>query len=142
MPIDGDVTDWETKENVLRVTSILTQENWADLFPVSHSFYTYEDFLKAVAKWPAFCDDWNPEEDTLWGNTEDPEKTCARELSALFAHITLESGKNDPWYGMAPTHRQGLYYVSEASCASCDYQETSDRYPASEGELYYGRGPL
>jgi len=95
LAIDGDVGDWENAENVLRVKSVLDDSLWSNLFPVADSFYTYEDFLKSVAKWPYFCNEWNEEEAGL--NTEDIENTCKRELATLFAHMAVQSGKNDPW---------------------------------------------
>jgi len=35
--------------------SIISEEKWYDLFPIADDQYTYENFLKAVARFPAFC---------------------------------------------------------------------------------------
>lgn len=128
--IDGEVENWDTKANVVRVKSVLDEDFWNSLFPMADSFYTYENFLKAVAKWPHFCNDWYEAEAGM--NTEDFDNTCKRELATLFAHIAMES--------------DDLQYVSEADvCAGdsyCDNVESSTKYPATSGVQYYGRGPL
>jgi hypothetical protein len=89
-----------TKENVLRVMSHFDEDAFNGLFPIADDFYTYENFLRAVAKFPAFCNEYNADEpltQLFWTNTADLDSVCKRELSALFAHIAFESGKNDPW---------------------------------------------
>ena len=54
--------------------------------------YTFESFLRGVAKFPAFCAESNL--DNL-----NEEQTCAREIATLLAHIIHESMLNDPWKG-------------------------------------------
>jgi hypothetical protein len=34
---------------------ILDAEKWEYIFPLRNAVYTYEEFLKAVAKFPAVC---------------------------------------------------------------------------------------
>ena len=84
--------------------SIFPASQWPVGFPQANSVYTYVDFLKAVAKFPAFCKDNN-----ISGNTL--EQTCKRELSTIFAHWGQETGKGDPDAGEFWT--QGLFYVEE-----------------------------
>jgi hypothetical protein len=55
--IEGDVDDYMTKENASRVAGIITEDQWEHLFPMRKDVYTREGFLKAVAKFPAFCDE-------------------------------------------------------------------------------------
>lgn len=45
-----------------------------ELFPVKDDFYTYDDFMHAVGKFPAFCNEWWEEEAGL--NTADIDETC------------------------------------------------------------------
>lgn len=55
MALDGPVSDYMTKDNVKRVKDILTEEQWNYLFPKKNEVYTYDGFLNAVGKFPAFC---------------------------------------------------------------------------------------
>lgn len=98
--------------------------------------------MRAAAKFPAFCNETNIE-------GQDVETACRRELSTLFAHWTISSGKNDIAQGDPTT--QGLYLLREAYCEAnpgatpyCEYKHggwTNDSWPSSETEQYYGRGP-
>ena len=54
---------------------------WDILFPIRKPLYEYEGFLRAVAKFPAFCGEGNLDD------RYDEDDTCARELAALFAHF-------------------------------------------------------
>lgn len=36
---------------------VLEKNDFVHLFITKNQVYTYEDLLKAVAKWPYFCDD-------------------------------------------------------------------------------------
>ena len=74
--------------NVKLVTSLIDEAAWTDNFPLRNPIYTYENFLKAVAKFPAFCGETDIEGQSL-------EQACKRELSALFAHWGIETGKQD-----------------------------------------------
>lgn len=51
----------------------------------AHEHYTYEAFLRAVAKFPAFCNESNGP------LNYDLDSTCKREIAALFAHMMNES---------------------------------------------------
>merc|ERR1719232_2194628 len=46
----------ENPDNTKLVESIITKEEWDYLFPKRNSEYTYDNFLKAIAKFPAVCD--------------------------------------------------------------------------------------
>jgi hypothetical protein len=95
---ENELSDWDTKANAVRVDGIVGEDNWNHWFSLADTGagLTYENFLKAVAKFPYFCDEHNAEEVGL--NTQDIEETCKRELATLFAHIAYESGSNDPWH--------------------------------------------
>lgn len=43
--IDGEVTNWSSKENVERVREWLTDDVWEELFPMHDAIYTFESFL-------------------------------------------------------------------------------------------------
>jgi hypothetical protein len=87
--------------------------------------YTYDNFLRAVAKFPSFCNE---------AKDSDLENACKVELSTFLAHMKHESGT--------------LIYVEEIACnggsggAGCNYTGWSEIYPGTPGQQYYGRGPL
>ena len=89
--------------NVQLVSSLIDETAWTDNFPLRDPIYEYEDFLKAVAKFPAFCGETNIEGQSL-------EEACKRELAALFAHWGAETGKKegsaDTWWTQALNHVQ------------------------------------
>lgn len=133
LTIDGSVEDiYLTLNNVQRVQSIFTEQDFIDGFPQSDSIYTYENFLKAVAKFPSFCGETNIEGQTL-------EQTCKRELASIFAHWGQETGKRSPADG--EFWKQALYWVQEIRCngtndPSCDYKQAGwaeDSWPSQEG---------
>jgi len=134
------MSEYATKENVVRVASILDEAKFDEFFPLKDDFYTYTNFLKAVGKFPHFCNEVNDDYTGLKTNAENIDQACKRELATLFAHIAYESGKMDPWDPI-PKYKQGLHNVME-DCADCDEVETSNRYQAVTGKQYYGRGPL
>jgi len=93
LTIDGSINEsYLGKANVQLVQSLVSEELWDQFFSHRDSAYSLDNFLKSVAKFPAFCNETNVAEQTL-------ETTCARELSSLFAHWTYASGKNDPSIG-------------------------------------------
>ena len=114
---DGSIDDYLSMVNVQRVQSFFTQADWNTAFPHADAIYTYTNFLKAVAKFPAFCNETNLSMSLL--------DTCKREVSTLFAHWGQETGKRDPANGEFWT--QALYYIEEMRCkgtvdGSCDYK--------------------
>jgi hypothetical protein len=56
---ETDMSDYNTKANVERVKQHLTENQFNELFPNRADYYTYENFLKAVGKFPAFCNEFN-----------------------------------------------------------------------------------
>jgi len=91
----GDMSDYMSKDNVKLVASFVTQQKWDFYFPDIHnavctgSKYSYECFLKAIAKYPALCGENNR-------STSDLD-TCKREIAGMFAHVVQETGNNSPW---------------------------------------------
>ena len=102
---------------------MFTEDKFNAWFPDKNAIYTYNSFLKAVAKFPAFCGEGN-------GMTEGD--ACKRELAALGAHMFHESA--------------GLSEVKDPTCANsiseadCGFKTVGVTSPASS--LFYGRGPL
>ena len=88
MTVDGDVLDYKNKPNVKRVMDLVDEDEWDELFPIRKPLYEYEGFLRAVAKFEAFCGENNLE-------GYDEEDMCARELATLFAHFGQETGLHD-----------------------------------------------
>ena len=134
---------------------IITKEVFdGTLFKVKNELYTYEGFLKAVSKFPAFCDD-----NALDG--WDDKEVCKKELATLFAHFVQETSKNSGWdvtnLGIE-LWQQGLYFKEYASCNTdakraandCTFgywdpnswANKAEAWPQQSGKLYYGRGPL
>ena len=66
LTVDGSIdADYLTRANVQRVQSILSQADWDRGFPHADAIYTYDNFLKAVAKFPSFCNESNKAEYSL-----------------------------------------------------------------------------
>ena len=85
--IDGSIEDnYLTYANVQLVQSLFDEADFDDGFPLRNEIYTYDNFLKAVAKFPNFCGETIIEGQTL-------EETCKRELASIFAHWGQETGK-------------------------------------------------
>jgi len=75
-PIAADestMSEYAMKDNVVRVASIVDEATFNDFFPIKNDFYTYENFLKAVGKFPHFCNEVNLEYTGLKTNAEDVE---------------------------------------------------------------------
>ena len=82
MALDGPVSDYKSKANVKRVMELMDEAAWEALFPYRNELYTYDGFLEAVGKFPAFCGESN-----LAVYHKDLDMTCKRELATLFAHF-------------------------------------------------------
>jgi hypothetical protein len=54
--------------------------------------YTYEGFLKAISKYPKFCDEMGDHMPDFEGAEYDLEGACKREMSFMFSHINQETG--------------------------------------------------
>jgi hypothetical protein len=60
---------------------VLSKDDWNYLFPVANGAYTYENFAKAIAKFPAIC---NEKASSVNLSLDD---VCKKELSTMFAHF-------------------------------------------------------
>lgn len=92
MSLDGSIDDYMSMANVQRVTRLFTAADWSRGFPLANPVYSWDEFLKAVAKFPGFCS-----ESYLDGWSIDD--VCKREMATLFAHWGQETGKRDPTQG-------------------------------------------
>lgn len=90
--------------NVKRVESIITEAQWEYLFAQRSSEYTYTNFLKATAKFPAFCGDYD--------DGRDAERICRKSLTTMFAHFGQETGGHTTGLEI-PEWRQGLVHIRE-----------------------------
>ncbi|WP_234393681.1 chitinase [Allofrancisella guangzhouensis] len=91
-------------QNVKRVESIISEKDWNYIFPKRSVEYTYENFLKAVAKFPAFCGSYD--------DGRDADAICRKSLATMFAHFTQETGGHTAHWDV-PEWRQGLVHVRE-----------------------------
>ena len=118
---------------------IVTEEKWNDdLFPYRNDGYEYKYFLRAVAQFPKFCD--KPQDGAMLSTYQDFHNgtaTCRRELAALFAHITYESGHyvNEDWNLDEP---KGLKYKSNKTClndpsTNTNYCDKYNEWPYTTG---------
>jgi len=100
--------------NVKILESIFSEEQFDEVFPKAHRAYTYENFLKAFAKFPEVCSD---------------ELLCRYTLATMFAHFKQET--------------DDLYYLEEINkskyCGAWS-DWLKEAYPCSPGRKYYGRG--
>ena len=123
--------------NVIRVMKVCDQSCWDYLFPMRNTVYQYLEFLKAIWKYPLFCNQTNESGMTL-------DQTCRKELATIFAHYAQETGKHDPSSQSIPEWRQGLFYLNEIGCHSggnCQYFDYFNKfYPVHDGVSYHGRG--
>ena len=94
----------QNPDNVRRVESILKSPDWDYLFPVRSPEYSYTSFLRAVAKFPAFCGSYD--------DGRDGESICRKSLATMFAHFTQETGGHTPHW-QEPEWRQGLFFIRE-----------------------------
>ncbi|MBU2711963.1 chitinase [Zooshikella harenae] len=94
----------QNPDNVKRVESLVSHDNWNYLFSKRNSAYTYKHFLQAIGKFPAFCGETH--------NASNADKVCKKSLTTMFAHFTQETGAHAPNWDL-PEWRQGLYYVRE-----------------------------
>ncbi|AWF82555.1 hypothetical protein BTJ40_18050 [Microbulbifer sp. A4B17] len=106
-------------ENVLRVESILSEEDWDYLFALRAEEYTYTNFLRAVAKFPAFCGDYT--------DGRDADAICRKSMAVMFAHYAQETGAHATGWEV-PEWRQGLYWLREIGWT----EDTSGGYGACD----------
>lgn len=136
----------ENPNNVKRVESIIDVASWQYLFPKRHPNYTYENFLKAVSKFPAFCGAYNDGRDSIG--------ICRKSLATMFAHFAQETGGHTSHWEV-PEWRQALVYVREmgwdeemrggynGECNPDTWQGLSwpcGKFPNGDYKSFFGRG--
>ena len=121
----GHPEDYLSQTNVARVSTLFPQTLFELEFP--DSVYSYDSFLKAVAKFPSFCDETN---NPLGYNLDD---TCKRELAAFFANVDPTS--------LGLTLVEDPVCVNSTDSATCGFKPTATLSPPAES-FFFGRGPL
>ena len=107
--------------NVRRVEAIVDAAKFDYLFPLRAPEYSYNNFLKGVAKFPAVCGDY--------ATPDESEAICRKTLATMFAHVAQETGAHEAWRP-EPEYRQGLVYVREMGMT-----EQSDSYNGGCGDV-------
>ncbi|AVF34019.1 chitinase [Rahnella sikkimica] len=95
-------------ENVKRVEKILSKAQWDYIFPLRAPEYSYENFLKAIGKFPAVCGTYT--------DGRDSDAICRKGLATMFAHFAQETGGHESWRPEAEW-RQGLVWLREMGWA-------------------------
>jgi chitodextrinase len=131
--------------NVRRVERIVDATRFEYLFPLRSGEYSYLGFLKAIAKFPAVCDDYDA--------PRDAEAICRKTLATMFAHFAQETGAHEGWRP-EEEYRQGLFHVREmgydeqsnafnGDCAAPIWQNEAwpcGKWPDGRYKSYFGRG--
>lgn len=133
--------------NVKRVERVFGQSEWQFLTQMAAPEYTYERFLKAVGKFPAFCGDYT--------DGRNADAICKKSIITAFAHFSQETGGHiakdnvsDNPLGLEEW-QQALVHVREmgwkegqegytTGCGQNDWQNR--RWPCKAGQGYFGRG--
>lgn len=134
-------------DNVKRVEQLITAEKWDLFFPHRDPAYTYENFLKAVGKFPILCADHT--------DGKDADAICKKTLATMFAHFVQETGEHAAQSDVAQW-QQGLHWVREMGMSESAYDQytgaTCDpttwqgkAWPCAKDEngnklSYFGRG--
>jgi hypothetical protein len=93
--------------------AILTESIWESTFPNADPFYTYDNFMEAVSRFPKFCGEAN-------GSSEEADlvNSCKIDLATFLAHVRKSS--------------DDLQHVAHSTCSttgagttSCDYINSS-----------------
>ena len=90
--------------------------------PSSHTAdpaYTYENFLKAVGKFPVLCADSE--------NGQDADGICKKTLATMFAHFVQETGEHANQSDVAQW-QQGLHSVREMGLNETSYDKIYGMY--------------
>jgi len=112
------------KDNVQRVITVFPESTFNSWSSSKNAIYTYDSFLKAVAKFPAFCNESN-------GSAYSSENDfCKRELAALFAHMYYNSN--------------GMQDLKDPACANSIAPECrfKSNLSSPESSMFYARGPM
>ena len=98
-------------DNVKRVEKNLSKDQWEYIFPLRAPEYSYENFLKAIGKFPAVCGTYT--------DGRDSDAICRKALATMFAHFAQETGGHESWRPEAEW-RQGLDWrmpkLTQARC--------------------------
>ena len=101
--------------NVKNAEKVVSEATFKDLFPNRNSAFTYENFLKAIGKYPSICAN---------------AATCKKIIANMFGHFGQETA--------------GLKYVEEINKATyCEGWQSAwakVAYPCQSGKQYFGRG--
>lgn len=95
-------------ENVKRIEKILSKDQWDYIFPLRAPEYSYENFLKAIGKFPAVCGTYT--------DGRDSDTICRKAVATMFAHFAQETGGHESWRPEAEW-RQGLVWLREMGWA-------------------------
>ena len=74
----------DNPDNVKRVERVFTESDWDYLTQMAAPEYTYERFLRAVGKFPAFCGDYT--------DGRNADAICKKSIITAFAHFAQETG--------------------------------------------------
>ena len=122
-------------ENVLRIMKIFNEFDLSTLIKRGNSSLDLNDFLKAAARFPAFCNEVFIEGMSL-------DDSCKKELATLFAHMGVETRYHEEMDGLKP--EELIYFlVRSMECNNSDARQwirTDDRYPESANANYCPRG--
>ena len=134
-------------DNVKRVERVFTESDWEFLTQMAAPEYTYERFLRAVGKFPAFCGDYT--------DGRNADAICKKSIVTAFAHFAQETGGHiarenvsDNPLGLEEW-QQALVHVREmgwaegqlgytTGCGQNDWQNR--KWPCNTGQGYFGRG--
>jgi len=78
----GTELNYSDATNVKLVQSFFGCTEWNALFPDANSAYTITNLYRAIAKFPAFCNEVNSDTGLSL------EDSCKRELSAFLANVS------------------------------------------------------
>merc|ERR1719159_327371 len=112
--------------NVKTVKECFSSDQWDDtLTSVDTEKYSYDAFIKAVARFPAFCGGMTAE--------------CKLELAFVFGHMTQETGCGQ-WDSTFHFHTELPESAGDSEYRSTTCGPSCDVYPPKEGKKYIGRG--
>ncbi|PTC02454.1 carbohydrate-binding protein [Vibrio mediterranei] len=133
--------------NVKRAERVFPRDEWDFLTHMAAPEYTYQRFLQAIGKFPAFCGDYS--------DNRDADAICKRSIVTAFAHFAQETGghiaKDNSWDNPLALEewQQALVHVREmgwsegqpgytTGCGQNDWQ--NKRWPCAANQGYFGRG--
>ena len=100
-----------------------------------------------MARYPKFCGERNTT--SIFNNLDDDISACSRELAAILAHITYETGGklyDDTYLLWSEFFTSGLQNNEQSNnCLNddCSYLDTADRFfPDNPSKDYNGRGAI